>query len=237
MVLEEHYKPQGPTDRCPTNPLSVIVALADKIDTLCGFFSIGEKPTGSKDPFALRRSALGVIRLILENKLSLNLKALLGQEDLYAFILDRFKVILKEREIPHGIVSACLGDKSFDLKEIEDKIYVLNQVLSEEKGDILRTVFSRTANILKDVIVTGNPSPALFEKSQEKDLFEAFSRIESIVDYRHGFQALLTLSLPLTTFFDQVTVNDENLALRENRLKLLTQIRDFALKFADLHLI
>ena len=241
IAIEEHYKPQGPGDSCPHNPLSVIIALADKIDTLSGFFSIGEKPTGSKDPYALRRTGLGIIRLILENNLKLNLKSLLGdQNETYEFILDRLKVMLKDQNLPHDIISAILTHKTIetgDLCDVISRIKALHHLFISTQGETLRMVFSRTANILKDIDIKGEPSESIFEKQEEKDLFKAFSKINHLQDYTQAFQGILTLGEPLNTFFDHVTVNHTNIKVRENRFKLLSQIRDFSLEFANFYTI
>ncbi len=244
LAFEEHYKPQGPNDTCPKNPLSVIIALADKIDTLLGFFSIGEKPTGSKDPFALRRSALGIIRLILENNLSFNLYQLLTSHmehsaaEVFEFILERFKVMLKDQNIPHDVMNACLNHqdiKDQNLPEVARKVESISHIMSQKEGEVLRGVFSRAANILKGVQNTAHVSPDLFEQQEEKDLFEAFFKIQEASDYTQAFNGLLTLSSPLNAFFDHVTVNDPNPSLKDNRIALLSQIRDFALRFVDFY--
>ncbi len=166
-AIAEHYSPLGPNDSCPTKPVSVAVALADKIDTLAGFFAIDEKPTGSKDPYALRRAALGVIRLILENKLRLALRqvfatavagydAKLGANagkvagDLLAFFADRLKVYLKDQGLRHDLVSAvfALGDED-DLVRLIARVEALKAFLGTDDGANLLTAFKRAANIVR----------------------------------------------------------------------------------------
>ncbi|MBF0268173.1 MAG: glycine--tRNA ligase subunit beta [Alphaproteobacteria bacterium] len=168
QAVADHYAPQGPSDRCPTAPVSVAVALADKLDTLVGFFAIGEKPTGSKDPFALRRAALGVIRLIIENKLRLPLSAafmmagnqygeLLDESglkaayaDLPGFFADRLKVHLKEQKTRHDLVDAvfALGGED-DLVRLLARVAALQAFLASADGANLLTGYKRAANILK----------------------------------------------------------------------------------------
>jgi glycyl-tRNA synthetase beta chain len=167
-AIAEHYAPLGPSDRCPTAPVSVAVALADKLDTLVGFFAIDERPTGSKDPFALRRAALGVIRLILENKLRLALKkvfdaghrllaeqlgAKIGDFDGQAFLdffADRLKVALREQGVRHDLISAvfALGGED-DLVRLLARVDALGKFLDSDDGANLLTAYKRASNIVR----------------------------------------------------------------------------------------
>ena len=165
-VAKEHYSPLGPSDDVPSAPLSVAVALADKIDTLTGFWAIDEKPTGSKDPFALRRAALGVIRLVLENGLDLPLIAILlkagktmpwaqgmkeedAVADLLSFIHDRLKVYLRDQGIRHDVIDACIAmDGNDDLTLLVKRAQALNAVIQTEEGENLVQGFKRANNIL-----------------------------------------------------------------------------------------
>ena len=167
QAIAEHYSPEGPNDACPTAPTSTAVALADKIDTLAGFWLIGEKPTGSKDPFALRRAALGVIRLILENNLRLNLRAVFASamrlypekigatgsdsaRDLMSFFAERLKVYLRERGVRHDLIAAvfAIGDED-DLVRLLARVDALAGFLNSEDGGNLLTAFRRGANIVR----------------------------------------------------------------------------------------
>ena len=166
-AIAEHYQPLGPNDRCPTAPVSIAVALADKIDSLVGFFAIDEKPTGSKDPFALRRAALGVIRLIVENKLRLPLVQMfskanqlfknqnstipsLKSEDLLDFFADRLKVVLREKGVRHDLVSAIfsLGGED-DLVRLLARVDALKAFLDTDDGANLLVAYRRASNIVK----------------------------------------------------------------------------------------
>jgi len=167
-AIAEHYSPQGPNDDCPSAPVSVAVALADKIDTLVGFFAIGEKPTGSKDPFALRRAALGVIRLIVENGLRVPLSAMFEQakksyvngkisaasnldaQELLDFFADRLKVHLREKGVRHDLISAvfALGGED-DLVRLLARVDALAAFLQTDHGADLLTAFRRAANIVR----------------------------------------------------------------------------------------
>ncbi|PKU22259.1 glycine--tRNA ligase subunit beta [Telmatospirillum siberiense] len=200
-AIADHYAPQGPNDRCPTNPLSVAVALADKLDSLTGFFAIDEKPTGSKDPFALRRAALGVIRLILENGLRLSLKPLfiaahaaftqplsIGAEqtalDLLDFFADRLKVHLREKGVRHDLITGifALGGED-DLVRLLARVDALTDFLSSEDGANLLTAYRRAANIVRieekkdEKSHAGDIDPALLEAPEEKALQQGLGEV------------------------------------------------------------
>jgi glycyl-tRNA synthetase beta chain len=167
-AIAEHYAPLGPSDRCPTAPVSIAVALADKLDTLAGFFVIGEKPTGSKDPYALRRAALGVIRLITENGLRLpllkafataefllaeqqpGLAGKLDKEELLAFFADRLKVALREKGVRHDLITSvfALGGED-DLVRLLARVGALEKLLASEDGTDLLTAYKRASNIVR----------------------------------------------------------------------------------------
>lgn len=250
-AIAEHYSPVGPTDACPTKPVSVCVALADKIDTLVGFFAIDEKPTGSKDPYALRRSALGVIRIVLENGLRLQLadvfkrahKGLrVGAEpsaDLMAFFADRLKVHLREDGVRHDLIDAvfALGGED-DLVRLVARVRALQDFLGTDDGANLIAAYKRAANILRieekkdGVEYTGAPDASAFRHDEEKALGAALDaarpEIEKAVaaeDFVGAMKHLAGLRAPVDAFFDKVTVNADDAALRVNRLKLLNGIR------------
>lgn len=151
-AVEEHYKPLGPSDRVPSDPISVAVALADKLDTLVGFWAIDEKPTGSKDPYALRRAALGVIRLVVENAVRLPLTRVVKDADLLSFFHDRLKVMLRDQGARHDLVDAVLGEgasSNDDLLLITRRVAALGRFLDTEDGRNLLAGYKRAANILK----------------------------------------------------------------------------------------
>src|SRR3954466_3681202 len=262
-ACEEHYKPQGPTDRVPTDPVSVAVALADKIDTLVGFWAIDEKPTGSKDPYALRRAALGVIRLITENGLRLSLmkvaaSALAGlslkpadaqklPSDLLAFFADRLKVQLREQGARHDLVDAvfALGGQD-DLLMIVRRVEALGKFLESEDGKNLLAGIKRASNILgieekKDKrTFDGAPDAALYSLGEEKALAKAIGEVKAEAsaavakeDFAPGMSAMAKLRPPVDAFFEKVRVNDDDAKVRENRLKLLNEIRSVTRAVAD----
>ncbi len=200
-AIADHYSPQGPNDRCPTAPVSVAVALADKIDSLVGFFAIDEKPTGSKDPFALRRAALGVIRLILENKLRLPLRSLFVQahgliksdlaisaeqtaSDLMDFFADRLTVALREKGVRHDLIAGvfALGGQD-DLVSLLARVDALSDFVASEDGANLLTAYRRAANIVRieekkdGVRHDGDIDAALLEQAEEKALADALASV------------------------------------------------------------
>jgi glycyl-tRNA synthetase beta chain len=256
-AVAEHYAPLGPADRCPTAPTSVAVALADKLDTLVGFWAIDEKPTGSKDPYALRRAALGVIRLIVENGLRLSLTAAFDSAQqgyrhleaapvapaLLEFFADRLKVALREKGVRHDLIAAVFasGDRSGgqedDLVRLLAKVEALAEFLAGEDGANLLVAYRRAANIVrieekKDKTRHGGAvAPALLELPEEQALLMALEEAEEQAeaelareDFAGAMRALALLRRPLDAFFDKVTVNAEDAALRQNRLRLLARI-------------
>lgn len=262
-AIAEHYSPLGPNDRCPTAPVSVAVALADKIDTLVGFFAIDEKPTGSKDPFALRRAALGVIRLIVENKLRMPLMPLFsaaailhkapaaGAEDplaaLLDFFADRLKVHLREQGVRHDLVSAVFAAKrDDDLVRLLARVEALKAFLDSDDGANLLVAYRRAANIVrieekKDKrAYDAMPDPALLKQDEEKALVARLGEVEELArealaheEFAVAGQALARLRKPVDAFFDKVTVNADDAALRANRLMVLSRIKSELDTLAD----
>lgn len=263
-ACEEHYKPQGPGDRVPTDPVSVAVALADKLDTLVGFWAIDEKPTGSKDPYALRRAALGVIRLITENSLRLSLLQVAGSAlaglhvkseldagklsaDLLSFFADRLKVQLREQGARHDLVDAvfALGGQD-DLLMVVRRVEALGKFLETDDGKNLLAGTKRASNILaieekKDKRkFDGAPDAALYRLDEEKALAKAIGEVGSEAgtavakeDFAAAMHAMAKLRPAVDAFFDKVKVNDDDAAIRENRLKLMNEIRSATRAVAD----
>jgi glycyl-tRNA synthetase beta chain len=242
-AIGDHYAPAGPNDRCPSAPVSVVVALADKLDTLTSFWAIGEKPTGSRDPFALRRAALGIIRIVVENGIRLPLKKFFDADDLMAFFADRLKVQMREKGVRHDVVDAvsALGGED-DLVRLLARVEAVQSFLATEAGKNLLTAYGRAANIVraeekKDKTlaakIAGAPDAALMEQSEEKTVAAALADIERLVksalqreDFAGAMTAFADLRQPIDSFFEKVTVNvAEKPDLRLNRLKLLNQIR------------
>jgi glycyl-tRNA synthetase beta chain len=267
-ACEDHYKPKGPDDLVPNDPVSIAVALADKIDTLAGFWAIDEKPTGSKDPYALRRAALGVIRLILENDLPINLRhfiesdfsqILTGEkyaacasqiDSLLIFIEDRLKVQLRDLGARHDLLDAVTETYSLvpgnQLFLIVRRVEALAEFLGTDDGKNLLVGYRRAANILRDeekkdkIIYNGDPDPALMRDETERHLWRTVqSTLADTTQHLHrnnfhsAVETLSTLRTAVDAFFDKVTVNVEDKKLRENRLKLLNEIRAATRAVAD----
>jgi glycyl-tRNA synthetase beta chain len=312
-AIEEHYKPLGPSDRVPTDPVSVAVALADKIDTLVGFWAIDEKPTGSKDPYALRRAALGVIRLALENNIKLPLMSLLAKPfardakdvlfeeflrvkklveaiedssfasivhpalpdlesifrqrhlenaeglarimymralDLLSFFADRLKVYLRDQGARHDLIDAVFAlEGQDDLLMIVRRVEALGRFLDTEDGANLLAGYRRAANILRieekkdgrsynevpDLEIV-NTQGQIEEKALAVVLYGAKEEAQKAIgseDFEGAMRALSRLRQPVDAFFDKVTVNAEDPALRANRLRLLNDIREATRTVAD----
>jgi len=268
-ACEEHYKPVGPADRVPTDPVAVAVALADKIDTLVGFWFEEEKPTGSKDPFALRRAALGVIRLVLSNDLRLGLESLIKSSwhqhaqrgtgvkpasktevlipELLSFFADRLKIQLREQGARHDLVDAVFAlERQDDLVLIVRRVEALGKFLDTEDGKNLLAGYKRATNIIRieekrDAReYVGRPDPSLYRQSEERALASAIETAKAEAsaavareDFEAAMRAMAKLRPHVDTFFDKVTVNVEDKQLRENRLKLLNEIREATRTVAD----
>jgi glycyl-tRNA synthetase beta chain len=304
---EEHYKPQGPADRVPTDPVCVAVALADKIDTLVGFWAIDEKPTGSKDPYALRRAALGVIRIIIDQNIRLPLMRtmthplrfalvhaniatqrllqntaarenvetsqkflalgafvqeignrlrfnappqpdeLIGLDSLLAFFADRLKVQLREQGARHDLVDAVFAlEGQDDLLMVVRRVEALGKFLDTDDGKNLLAGTKRAANILRieekkdGKVYDGAPDTALYSLGEEKALAKAIDQVKTEAsaavakeDFASAMSAMAKLRPAVDAFFDKVKVNDDDPKVRENRLKLLNEIRAATRAVAD----
>lgn len=296
-AIEDHWKPNGPSDRLPEDAVGLTVALADKLDTLTGFWTIDEKPTGSKDPYALRRAALGVVRMLLEKDIRLPLRSIwaaaflshfrsifsahtkqvfasanqlagtVGSErvvteshqaltsivlenrhqwadelsakdaDLLSFFHDRLKVYLRDLGARHDLIDAVLTDDADDLLMVARRVEALTAFITSEDGKNLLAGTKRATQLLaaeekKGTVVADGVSADLFKGAAEKDLHDAIvvatrdaaGAVEK-EDFRSAMEALSKLRSPVDTFFDDVLVNDEDAAIRANRLALLAAIR------------
>ncbi len=245
-AIEEHYKPQGPSDEVPKDAVAATIALADKLDTLTGFWSIDEKPTGSKDPYALRRAALGVIRIILENHLRCNLSQFMTQTpDLLNFFHDRLKVYLRDKGARHDLIDAVLTDSSDELVSLTDRLVALADLLESDAGQNLLAGYRRAANILsaeekKGADIALEVNADLFEGAPEEVLYKAVTSAQSASsdalakeDFGAAMTSLATLREPIDAFFEDVMVNVDDEKIRVNRLALLAQIRKSVELVAD----
>jgi len=261
-AITEHYKPAGPDDSCPTAPESVVVALADKIDTLAGFFAIRETPTGSRDPFALRRAALGIIRLILENELRISLRECLSRaahpfrsfrneaetaEQLFNFVADRLHIHLRSQGFGYDVISAIFErGAEDDLVRLVGRVRALQRFLASDDGASLLTAYRRASNIVaieerKDGrAYDGDTGTALLLQLEERELAAVLAEVGERAgtfleceQFEKAMSELARLRRPVDDFFDKVTVNSDDPALRENRLRLLSRIRATLNRVAD----
>jgi glycyl-tRNA synthetase beta chain len=270
-AIADHYRPLGPNDTCPTDSESVVVALADKIDTLVSFFAIGERPTGSRDPFALRRAALGTIRIILENALRLPLRSVITKAaeifyrersasnwqyrsaplyaELMSFIVDRVKVHQREQGVRHDLIAAAftqVGTAEDDLVRLLKRVDALASFLASDDGGNLLTAFNRASNIVAieerrdGSRYDQDPDPERLEALEEKALNSALGKIGGAAGgllsqerFEDAMAVLARLRRPVDEFFDRVTVNVDQKHLRENRLRLLSRIRETMNQVAD----
>ncbi|MBU1384082.1 MAG: glycine--tRNA ligase subunit beta [Alphaproteobacteria bacterium] len=277
-AIRDHYKPQGPADTVPTAPLTVAVALADKLDTLVGFFAIDEKPTGSKDPFALRRAALGVIRLVLELRRPISLRRVLvgatqrneinnqwsrhapsfNQDktlgghaeavaaDLLAFFADRLKVLLRDQGKRHDLVDAVFALGDDDLVRIVRRVEALDAFLATDDGANLLAGYKRASNILRaeekkgpvptGMVETGLPGQPAEETTLAFAAAAAATAVDTALeteDFAAAMTALAALRAPVDAFFTGVMVNSDVPAERDNRLKLLGNVRAVMGRVAD----
>jgi glycyl-tRNA synthetase beta chain len=262
-AIEDHYKPKGPDDLVPSDPVSIAVALADKIDTLVGFWAVCEKPTGSKDPYALRRAALGIITIVLDNAIRLRvisgiefaaggLRAAVASQsllpsDLLSFFADRLKVQLRDQGARHDLVDAVFAlEGQDDLLLIVRRVEALGKFLDTEDGKNLLAGYKRATNIIRieekkdGRQYTGAPIAKFYDQAEEKALAQAIDtakaeagRAVEVEDFKAAMRAMARLRPHVDIFFDKVTVNVEDNKLRENRLKLLNEIRAATRAVAD----
>jgi glycyl-tRNA synthetase beta chain len=260
-AIGEHYAPRGPNDACPTAPASVAVALADRLDTLTGFWSIKETPTGSRDPFGLRRAALGTIRLILENGLRLNLTrafeaaevahaAAADRKDLLGFFEDRLKVQVREQGVRHDLIDAVFAlSGEDDLVRLLARVKALQEFIGTDDGRDLLVAYNRAANIVRAeekkekglaTRIAGPVDDKLLQQPEERALVAALASADARAapaldseEFAGAMAALAELRRPIDVFFDRVTVNADQPELRLNRLKLLARIRTTIDRVAD----
>ncbi|MGR6531162.1 glycine--tRNA ligase subunit beta [Brevundimonas sp. RM1] len=263
-AIRDHYKPQGPGDTVPTAPVTVAVAMAEKLDTLVGFFAIDEKPTGSKDPYALRRAALGVIRLVLENGVRASLTKLThpavvmivsgrnlsmdkaNSTSLLAFFADRLTVLLRDKGQRHDLVAAVFALGDDDLVRIVRRVEALAAFLATDDGANLLAGYKRAAQLLKaeekkgplpeGAVATGLPNQPAEETALAFAAAAAASAVDAALeaeDFAAAMTALAALRGPVDAFFTAVMVNSDVAEERENRLKLLVQVRGVMNRVAD----
>ena len=265
LAVSEHYLPTGVNSLVPKKPISIAVSLIDKIDLLVGFFGINEKPTSSKDPFALRRTAIGLLRILIENKLNLQIKDLINSsisayeeqniklsntsitQEILTFLKERFKNILKDKNISNDIIEAVQGSqRGNDFLILYKKCLLVNKNISKEVFKNIISAYKRAANILerelkvKNENLLGQPQSLLFKKEEEKNLFDKtneirkyFSNVKMQESYEETLELLSGAKQITDNFFDNVIVNDENSDIKKNRLELLQMFCKTCNNFID----
>jgi len=262
LAIRDHYLPKGAEDDLPEKSVSIAVALADRVDQLAAFFSVGEKPTGSGDPYALRRAALGIIQIIrIRNLTGIHLRGLLEFaaeglgplvpiEDIIAFIVERFRVLLRNEGRRHDVLAGVFAvSVDDDIMILMERTHHVSTFLTSKDGANLLVAYRRAVNILriedkKDGPHEEEPSPSSFTEPEEYALYEALESARGDIDkalraedFTAALGAMAGLRPPIDAFFDKVTVNDPDPELRRNRLRLLSRIRDTMNRFADFSLI
>ena len=269
LALTEQYLPVGLNSKVPKKPFSISLSVIDKIDTLVGFFGIDEKPTSSKDPLALRRTALGLIRILIENKKNLKINDLISysaslyedqgfkfinknfQNELHNFLKDRFKYYLREKEIRQDIIEAIIF--SFSLNKIFssfEKARCLNKIINNQIGIDITSSFKRASNILenelknKNIEIDNATDPGIFKSEFEKNLLKKvkeiqkyYSTINNDENYEKSLSILAEAKKEIFEFFDNVKVNEENEALRKNRLELINLLCKTFQNFTNFQLL
>jgi glycyl-tRNA synthetase beta chain len=254
-AIESHYRPRFAGDRLPEGNVACAVALADKLDTLAGLFSIGEQPTGEKDPFGLRRAALGVIRIIVERKLPLSLNAITtaaleahkgkAQNDLIEFLFARFESYLKEQGFSTLQVESVLARRPDQLGVVPQQLEAVKAFQALPEADSLAAANKRVANILKQAAEKGesfaNVDRKALQEAAEISLFDALQKAAASAnqllergDYAGYLKTFAVLKAPVDAFFDKVMVMVEEKVLRQNRLALLADLRKAMNRVADI---
>ena len=256
FAIEDHYKPRFAGDELPRNPTGVVVALADKLETLVGMFGIGNLPTGDKDPFALRRHALGVIRMLVEKDLALNLSTLISactpafgdkivdpSAALTEFLYERLAGALRDQGYSAQEVDAVLALRPQRLGEVAKRLAAVRAFAALPEALALAAANKRVGNILKKAEdeVQATINPVLLQEAAEKALADALKIVAPLADaawaagnYTENLQALAALKVPVDAFFDGVMVNAEDPALKANRLGLLKTLHEAMNRVADL---
>jgi glycyl-tRNA synthetase beta chain len=257
-AIGEHYKPTSAGGELPTSIAGAIISIADKMDTIAGCFGVGLIPTGAADPYALRRAALGIIRIILDKDWSLPLDSLVHkavnlvgdkltrgveetEADVLEFIRERLRNYLKGEGLAHDSIEAVLFTPWFDISDAVKRIYALEKFKEHPACESLVAAFKRVSNILKGQEAGGLPAENILEDDAERALFEVYSKISPVIrkaekkgDYEQVFEKLASIKDVIDKFFDEVMVMAEDEKLRRNRLILLGSIRELYSGVADL---
>ena len=262
LAITTQYKPAFSGDEIPTIPLAQALSIADKVDTLCGIFAVGKKPTGNKDPFALRRSALGIIRILQQSKLPISVYDLIEtslnqiniegldkkqvQSEIVNFIDQRLKHSYLEQDISHDVIDAVLAIDSINLTDVHNRILACEQFKKDTAAPALAAANKRISNILKKSTeeIPQSVTLRLLDQEQEKNLFGAIESIKRRFNqeveqqqYNAAFKHLSSLAEPVDNFFNNVMVNSDDEAIRLNRLAILKQLNGLFMAIADISIL
>lgn len=259
LAIKEHYLPRFAGDELPTTPAGCAVAIADRLDTLVGIFGINQIPTGEKDPFGLRRAAIGILRIIIEHELNLDLRTLIDAayanytslpntktpEQVFDFIMERLRAWYADRHISAEVFNAVLAVNPSQPLDFHHRINAVSQFIQLPEAAALAAANKRVSRILQKENIIDNHAvainPALFENDAERLLADALTKQESTIknsqDYTNILNSLASLRQPVDQFFDHVMVMTEDKARRDNRLALLQQLRASFLKVADISVL
>ena len=260
LALKEQYLPKGPSDLCPKSNLSILLSLSDKLDTLLGFFLIGEMPTSSKDPYALRRASLGILRIIIENNLKIDLENFFNEEiiskynlqntsdfkihNLIIFLIERFRFFLKSITKRQDVVNAFFIEKSFssDFLILYKKFLALNEFINKEEGKKIIELNKRALNIVtiegKKMDIKNSINKNLLKEQHEKILVDTLDKVKNKIeneqeDFKSVLHTISSLYNPLNNFFDNVMVNVDDIKIKSNRLSILKKVLDTLKVYAD----
>jgi glycyl-tRNA synthetase beta chain len=258
QALDEFYMPRFSGDQLPQTSTGIAISLAEKLDTLVGIFGIGQRPTGDKDPFALRRAALGALRIIREHSLTINLSELLNiitdslsdrltekqvAEEVYQFMIERLKGIYTELGVSFDLFQSVADVSPQTLADFDRRIWAIQAFCKLPEAESLSAANKRIRNILKKSSdsLASQADPALFKDQAEYNLAQKLNELAPLAqplfeqgEYAKGLQILAALKEPVDTFFDQVMVMTDDQSLRTNRLALLSQLESLFLSVADI---
>ncbi|MCU7839861.1 MAG: glycine--tRNA ligase subunit beta [Candidatus Thiodiazotropha sp. (ex Troendleina suluensis)] len=258
QALEEFYMPRFSGDQLPQTRTGIAISLAEKLDTLVGIFGIGQKPTGDKDPFALRRAALGALRIIREHSLTLYLRGILEAvaetmsdrlteervaDEVYNFMLDRLKGIYTDLGVSNDLFQAVAEVRPENMADFDQRIWAIGEFRKLPEAESLSAANKRIHNILKksNEPLAMRADPTLFQDDAERQLADKLDELTPLAqplfdrgDYSQGLQILAALKEPVDLFFDQVMVMTDDASLRNNRLALLSQMENLFLSVADI---
>ena len=260
-AIAEQYLPRFAGDKLPQTHTGVALALADRLDTLVGIFGIGQAPTGNKDPFSLRRAAIGILRLLIENKLTVSLSDLLqlaaqgygdklkdihkAQADALQFVEGRYRAMYEDQGVSVDVIQAVQVLSPASPLDFDDRIKAVSHFKTLPEAQALAAANKRVANILaKEGNVTGDVDTNLLTEQAEKDLYQALQTVSPVVtpllqahDYTPALTELATLRTPIDAFFDRVMVMADDADIKQNRLRLLAQLRALFISVADVSVL